>query len=97
MKDYKILIVDDYDYDRFIISSYLTTEKEIKYRILEAESVKRAIEILNSTQVDCLVTDYNLIGGSGLLLMDKIKAEYPNIVGVMMSGTNDAKSLKLFA
>ncbi|MEO7161884.1 MAG: response regulator [Bdellovibrionia bacterium] len=96
-KEYKILIVDDYDLDRMIFIRFLAGDKEMKYQFLEAESAKDAVQILDSTPIDCLITDYNLLGETGLTLMDKLRNESRKTVPVMVSGTSDEKVLKLIS
>jgi CheY-like chemotaxis protein len=58
------------------------------YRVLEAESAKRAMDIFDSSTVDAVVMDYWLSGegGNGTALAERMKRKRPRIPIVMLSG-----------
>jgi CheY-like chemotaxis protein len=88
----KVLIVDDET--PFILS--LTTGLETystEYGILTAENGKEAIKILESTQVDLVVTDLRMPEMDGFGLLAFISANFPSIPAIVMSafGTPEIK------
>lgn len=62
-----------------------------KYILLVAESGKKALEILDENQVDMLVTDMRMPEMDGYELLTKVRARYPDIVRIALSGYTDKK------
>jgi CheY-like chemotaxis protein len=67
----KILIVDDEDINRRVLSLYL---EGFNCTSVEAANGDDALGILNGTHVDCVISDVNLPGISGLEVTRKIRA-----------------------
>lgn len=70
------------------------------YNVLTAESLKRALEVLSSFQVDLVLSDQLMPGGTGTELARRIKAHYPKLPVIVISGVNelppDAANADLF-
>jgi len=80
-----ILVVDDFSTMRRIISNVL---KQLGYEnILEAEDGTKALSILESQNVDFVITDWNMPQMSGLDLLKAIRAnkERKNIPVLMVT------------
>ncbi|APZ46686.1 DNA-binding response regulator [Polaribacter reichenbachii] len=74
----KILLVDDSKNSRVYVSSILNN-----YTIIEAESAKEALSIIEKEQIDLLITDYNMPEMDGFDLVSTIKKnhyEFPIII-----------------
>ncbi len=74
-KDYAILLVEDLDSPRNIISAYI---ESLGYgRVESVSSVRFAMETLTAArnQFFCVITDLNMPGESGLVLIEKIRRE----------------------
>lgn len=72
-KDMQILVVDDFSTMRRIIRNQL---RELGYsNIKEADDGKSAFQVLKSTTIDFVVTDWNMPGVTGLELLKNIRAD----------------------
>jgi CheY-like chemotaxis protein len=63
MKSKRVLVLDDSSFMRQILRRVLST---LGVEILEAEHVKDAVNILTKSAIDLLVTDWNMMGMSGV-------------------------------
>ncbi len=87
----RIITVDDSSTMRRIIKNTL---KRIGYgdEILEAENGKEALEILENTDVDLIITDWNMPVMDGLTFVKKIRANKKfDDVPIIMVTTEAAK------
>ncbi|MDD1438479.1 response regulator, partial [Dolichospermum sp. ST_sed10] len=69
-----ILIVDDSDTDCVMYSRYLNSDVTTQYHILEAGTVKDALEIWQThhNEIDVVFVDYNFPDGDGLELLEAV-------------------------
>jgi DNA-binding NtrC family response regulator len=81
-----ILVVDDEPAVRSALNRLLTGER---YRVVEAGSVAEAMRVLGTTGIDLVITDYSMPDCTGLDLLVKMKARYPHIVRVIITGKAD--------
>lgn len=92
MKEYvKILVVDDEVMMRNLILKILESEG---YQITMVSSGDEALRKLNSGKYDLLLTDVKMPGMSGFDLLKKVKAEWPDMAIIVMTGYGDAYSIK---
>lgn len=82
MKDYNILIIDDEQSQREILTGYL---KKKGYHILAAESGERGIELVQQNTVDVILSDYKMPDKTGLEVLSEIKRINPGISFVMIT------------
>ncbi|MGD0162352.1 MAG: PAS domain S-box protein [Candidatus Sulfotelmatobacter sp.] len=80
-----ILVVDDDDAVRKVTASLLSNAG---YRIVEANSAKKAMEIIteSGSGIDLLLTDLVMFGQSGFKLFEQAKVRCPNLRSLFMSG-----------
>jgi PAS domain S-box-containing protein len=80
-----ILVVDDDDAVRKVTASLLSNAG---YRIVEANSAKKAMEIIreSGSGIDLLLTDLVMFGQSGFKLFEQAKVLCPNLRSLFMSG-----------
>ena len=76
MKDYSILITDDEQSQRDILSGYL---KKKGFKTFAAASGSEAIKIVNENPVDIILSDYKMPEMTGLELLAKVKKINPEI------------------
>ena len=86
----KVLIVDDET--PFILSLTAGLKKyPTEYSILTAENGKEAMEILESTRVDLVVTDLRMPEMDGFELLAFISANFPSIQTIVMSAFGNTR------
>jgi DNA-binding response OmpR family regulator len=89
----RILIVDDQrEVSRLLRSALETIEQGLQ--VSEAPSGEEALLEAGRVAVDLAVVDYRLPGMSGIELMEKMRARYPEMKIIIISGVSDRKSLK---
>jgi diguanylate cyclase (GGDEF)-like protein len=71
----QILVVDDEATVRSVLKQVL---EEDGYGVTEAESGSRALEILQNTHFDLIITDIKMPGITGLELLKKVKQQQPD-------------------
>ncbi len=78
----KILIIDDDEQIRNLLKDLLQAE----YRCIVAESAEEALNVLERSVFDLIISDISLSGISGLELVPRILERSPDTVVVMISG-----------
>lgn len=98
MNNYSILIIDDEDTQRNILSGYL---KKKGFRIFSASSGEEGIGIVKNNPVDIILSDYKMPGKTGLGVLEEVKQINPEISFVILTafGTveNAVKAMQLGA
>lgn len=81
----KVLIVDDDPAILGLLSKSLSVDNE-RYGVLTAESGNVALEILSREDIFLVVSDIKMPGITGLHLLAKIRANYPQVKVILMTG-----------
>jgi CheY-like chemotaxis protein len=81
-----ILCVDDEP--NALILRRLVLEKA-GYSVIPAASVAEALQVLSGTDVDLVLSDQLMPGGTGTELARKVKALHPNLPVIVISGVNE--------
>ncbi len=79
-----VLIVDDEDPFRKILSSFFTTE--VGYKVDEADSGEAALEILKQKTFDIIVLDYKMSGMSGINVLQWMHEQKMETPVLMLTG-----------
>ena len=87
----RILVVDDEKEVRALLSRFFTKKK---YQVRTAETAEEAIRILESESMDAVLLDIHLPGMSGLDALSRIRARWPGLPVVMISGQGDEEVAK---
>lgn len=87
----RILVVDDEEEIRTLLSRFFTKKN---YKVRTAETAEEAIGVLERERVDAVLLDINLPGTSGLDALRKIRASWPGLPVVMISGQDDEEVAK---
>jgi CheY-like chemotaxis protein len=94
---FSILCVDDEELP--LVLRKLVLEKQ-GYRVVTAYSLAEAMQFLESNQVDLVLTDQLMPGGTGTELTKRVKKAWPGMPVILISGVNeippDAKYADLF-
>ncbi len=80
---YKFLVVDDESPIRDLFSELLTKDK---HEVKGANSAEEAWPMLEKEEFNIVLLDIKLPGASGFELLQKIKAEKPSIIVIMITG-----------
>jgi CheY-like chemotaxis protein len=87
----RILIVDDQrDILKLLRSTLETLVHELE--IIEAPSGEEALLEISQGKVDLLVVDYRLPGITGVELMHKIRARYPDVRVILITGVTEREA-----
>jgi two-component system response regulator (stage 0 sporulation protein F) len=84
-----ILIVDDEEGLREGLSKLLESEG---YVALSAESGEQALEILQRSHIDLVLTDMRMPGMDGIELLKKIRERHPNVGVIILTGYGQIES-----
>lgn len=89
----KIFLTDDHAVLIGGLTKIIEAEPELEV-VGTAMTVKDTIDALTHTQVDLLITDYNLPDDDGLTLVRKVKRKYPTIKIIVLSMHEEAHLVK---
>jgi hypothetical protein len=87
-----ILLVEDHTDTRMVLSSLLGRSG---YRIITANRVREALELLKHMRFDILLSDLGLPDGDGLEVVVKAKALQPNIRTIALTARGSEKDHQL--
>ena len=86
-----VLFVDD---DEIVLQSLERGLLDESYNKLFVKSCNEALEILQREQVHVIVTDMRMPEMTGLELLRTIRKEYPQIIGMVLSGYEQDTTLQ---
>lgn len=78
-----VLFVDD---DENVLKAWRRSFNQEPYKMLFASSSEEALNLLSQYDIGVLVTDYSMPNGNGIVLLDKVKNNYPNVARMLVSG-----------
>jgi len=85
-RKFRILCVDDEESPLVLRKCLL---QKAGYDVITARSAQEALRLAGSNPVDLVLSDYLMPGGSGTELAQQVKAQYPEILVVLLSGVNE--------
>jgi DNA-binding NtrC family response regulator len=98
MKDYSILIVDDEETQRNILSGYLQKKG---FKVYSASSGNEGVDVTKNNLIDIVLSDYKMPDKTGLEVLEEVKKINPEISFVILTayGTveNAVKAMRLGA
>ena len=84
----KILVIDD-DRDMCLLLKRFLSKHG--FDVLEANTAKRATELLESTEFQLVLCDFRLDGTDGKTMLIKIKEKFPQLPVIIITGYSDIK------
>lgn len=88
MKPATILLVED---NRLLRNWMATSLEGYGYRVHAPDSVTGALVYATTHELDALVTDWHLQGGSdGLEVLEDVRAKHPRVTAILISADADA-------
>jgi two-component system NtrC family response regulator len=98
MKDYNILIIDDEQTQREILTGYL---KKKGYHLFSAASGEEGIKLIKQYTVDIVLSDFKMPDKTGLEVLEEVKSINPEINFVIITAystvENAVKAMRLGA
>jgi CheY-like chemotaxis protein len=88
MTNYKPVILCVDDESNPLVLRKLVLEKS-GYEVITARSGKEALQVTGSRDVDLVLSDHLMPGMSGAELAQELKAQYPELPVILISGVND--------
>lgn len=88
-KSQKMLIIDD----EVEITKSLVRQFKHKYTVFSATSAVDALKILESEDIQVIVSDQRMPGMTGIEFFSKIKIGYPDIVKLILTGYSDINNV----
>jgi two-component system NtrC family response regulator len=85
----RVLIAEDEDTARQVMESVL---KKQNYEIVSALNAEQALEVLQRSPVDLIITDLHLPGASGIELLKKARTIYANTSVIVMTAFGTIQS-----
>jgi FixJ family two-component response regulator len=89
MSQETLLLVDD---EQDVVDALARTVRNGGYRILEATSGGRALEVLAQEHVDLLISDITMPDMSGLDLLRRVRRSHPRVLRFVLTGNASLES-----
>jgi len=89
MKKYKLLLVDD---DPFILEGIGEDLESNGYRVTRVSNGKSAVDLLETTQFDLVITDLVMDNTDGIQVLKKAKELKPDVQVIILTGFGDIDS-----
>jgi DNA-binding NtrC family response regulator len=89
MSKMSVLLVEDDSLQRKIITSLFDQINQPDFELFSADSAEPALDIVKKNNIDLIVTDYMMPGGSGMELLKSVKEINPHIDVAMLSAQTD--------
>ena len=84
-----VLLVDD---DAHLLAALRRALHNEPYELLDAASPGAALWVLATRHVDVLVTDEQMPGMSGTEFLTRVRAEFPHVISIMLTGHADLRT-----
>jgi len=82
----RVLYVDDYVLDRALVNDSLLNAAQ-GFDLIEAESREQFDAVLHAQPYDIVLSDFNILGFTGLEVLDKVHREIPGTPVIIVTGT----------
>jgi DNA-binding NtrC family response regulator len=84
----RILVVDD---EEQMLELFVRKLQRLSHNVFKARSGKEALEILDSTKIDVIVTDFKMHGMNGIELINNAIERDPTIRSIIVTGCLDTE------
>ncbi len=82
----RILYIDDYPLDRALVRDALTVEAQ-GFELVEASDREEAEALLAQDAFDLVLSDFNILGFTGLQVLDAVRKHTPDTPVMILTGT----------
>ncbi len=94
-KKIKILLVDIDDNLKKALGNLLNkifTGKQ--YDLIQVNMIRKALDIIKNNHIDLMITDLQLLDGSGISLLIQVQDSFPNIPKIVLSAYTNLVSVE---
>lgn len=84
-----VLVVEDNPGDARLVELYLLEDVSSPFRVLKAELLSVALDLLAANSIDVVLLDLSLPDSFGMDTLDRLRAAHPLVPVVVLTGTND--------
>src|SRR5438309_1702492 len=88
MRRIKVVIVDDHKLMLRAVRASLSHQEDIDV-VGEADSGEMVLPLVGQTGPDVVLLDVRMPGMDGLTVLERLRAQYPSVAVVMLSGIDD--------
>ncbi len=81
-----ILFVDD---EKMVLKALKRTLRKENYNIFTALGGEEGLKLLEMREIDMVVSDQNMPGMDGISFLQKVKAEQPQTLTIMLTGEKE--------
>ncbi len=90
----EVLLVDDESYVTESLQRTIPWAELGVWKVHQAVSGAQALQMIEEQQIDIVVTDISMPGMTGLELMERVGARWPNIRSILLTGYSDFEYAK---
>jgi DNA-binding NarL/FixJ family response regulator len=94
MRVLDVVVIDDHPLMREVVRAMLACAADIQV-VGEADSAERGLEVVGRTRPDIVVLDLGLPRMSGLVCLDRLRAEHPGVSVVVLSAEDDPHTIEV--
>ena len=88
-QELKVLLIEDNPGDAFLIKFYLGESTSPIFDVIHAETVKGALELLETNKFDLILSDMNLPDSFGMDTIKSILGKFPGNLVIVLTGLTD--------
>jgi DNA-binding NtrC family response regulator len=81
-------MVDD---EPHILNAFQRTLRKEPYAVMTAKSGEEGLKLLEAREFSLVISDYNMPGMNGLEFFKTVKAHYPHMLSIMLTGQAEMK------
>ena len=86
METHRVMLVDDED---LVLRALERSLRKENYKLIAAGSAQQALETLKQKRIDLIISDHLMPGMTGLEFLKLVKAKYPEVIRIILSGHAD--------
>jgi type II secretory ATPase GspE/PulE/Tfp pilus assembly ATPase PilB-like protein/DNA-binding response OmpR family regulator len=87
---YRILLLDD---EANVLSALKRVFRQENYDVVTCQSPLQALELLNRESFNLIISDYMMSGMNGGEVLKKVRASYPAMIRIMLTGHADVNAV----
>jgi response regulator RpfG family c-di-GMP phosphodiesterase len=86
----RVLLVDD---EENILASLRRLLRREPYDLVIANSAREALEVLEQTPVQLVITDFRMPGMTGVELLQEVQRRWPHTIRIILSGYSEVRAI----